>query len=127
MSTHIDAFSINNTKIDLTDDNYNEAYGFADYTQQTEAGTTQRDVIRAGYLAQLSVDITVPGTVKALFDGYSKEPSLTLTLWSDESSSSRSWTCYISSYTAKLKRDTDTATYWDLSITFDDLEGISYD
>ena len=121
MATHIDAFAINGTKIALSDDNYTEKRGFAAYTNQTEAGTTRRDVIRIGYLAELTVKIRTVGTVKATFDQSAALDSITLKLWQDNGSKAKNWDCYIADYTADLVRDTDSATYWDISATFRDL------
>lgn len=122
MATHIDAFAIDGVKVVLNDDNYSEKRGFAEYTKQTEAGTTRRDVIRIGYLAELSVKIKTTGTVKATLEDAAAQDSVELTIWSDGDSNTTTWDCFISSFTADLVRDTDTATYWDISVTFKDLE-----
>ena len=122
MTTHIDAFAIDGVKVVLNDDNYSEKRGFAEYTKQTEAGTTRRDVIRIGYLAELSIKIKTTGTVKATLESAAAQDSVELTIWSDGDSTTTTWDCFISSFTADLVRDTDTATYWDVSVTFTDLE-----
>ena len=122
MSFHIDAFSIGNTKIDLNDDQYTEKKGFVEYTNQTEAGTTRRDVVRIGYLAELSIKITTTGTVKTTFDTAAESPSLELTIWDDGANNSKKWDCFLAEYTADLVRDTSTATYWTITATFKDLE-----
>ena len=120
--THIDAFAIDGVKVVLNDDAYTEKRGFVDYAKQTEAGTTRRDVIRIGYLAELSVKIRTTGTVKATLEAASQQDSVELTIWSDGGNASTTWTCYIDSFDANLIRDTDTATFWDVSVTFKDLE-----
>ena len=122
MSFHIDAFSIGNTRVDLNDDQYTEKKGFAEYTNQTEAGTTRRDVIRIGYLAELSIKITTTGTVKTTFDTASEAASLELTIWDDGANAAKTWDCYLADYTADLVRDTSTTTYWNITATFKDLE-----
>ena len=122
MTTHIDAFAIDGVKVVLNDDNYSEKRGFAEYTKQTEAGTTRRDVIRIGYLAELSIKIKTTGTVKATLESAAAQDSVELTIWSDGDSTTTTWDCFISSFTADLVRDTDTATYWNISVTFKDLE-----
>ena len=122
MATHIDAFAIDGVKVVLNDDTYNEKRGFVDYAKQTEAGTTRRDVIRIGYLAELSIKIRTDGTVKATLEGASQQDSVELTIWSDEDNATTTWTCYIDEFDANLVRDTDTATFWDVSVTFKDLE-----
>lgn len=121
-TTHIDAFAIDGVKVVLNDDTYTEKRGFAEYTKETEAGTTRRDVIRIGYLAELSVKIKTTGTVKATLEDAAAQDSVELTIWSDGDNSSTTWTCFVSSFTADLIRDTSTATYWDVSVTFKDLE-----
>lgn len=122
MSFHIDAFSIDGVKVVLNDNNYSEKRGFVDYKRQTEAGTTRRDVIRIGYLAELSIKIRTTGTVKATIEDAAAQDSVELTLWSDGDNASTTWDCFIDSFSADLVRDTNTATYWDVAVTFKDLE-----
>lgn len=123
MSFHIEAFAIDGVKIALDDDNYTETYGFVDHNRQTEAGTTRRDVVRIGYLAELSIKINTTGAVKKKFDEAADDDSLTLTLWNTKTDSTRTWTCYIDDYKAQAIRDTATETYWSISCTFKDLMG----
>lgn len=120
MPTHIDAFSIGETTVTLNDDEYTEKYGFAEYTQLTEAGTTRRDTVRIGFLSELKITITTDETTRAVFDSAAKQDSLTLSLWSEGASTT--WSCYISSYECNLVRDTSTTVYWQISCTFNDLE-----
>lgn len=123
MATHIDAFAINGTTIQLSDTTYTEKYSSVEYTQMTEAGTRRRDTVRAGYLEKLSVTLTTTGTVKTAFDTAAASDSVALTIWSDSANSSKTWICYVSDYSANLVRDTSTDTYWEISITFTDLTG----
>lgn len=119
---HIDAFAINGTTIQLSDTSYTEKYSSVEYTQLTEAGTRHRDAIRVGYLEELSVTLTTTGTVKTTFDYAAASDSVTLTIWSDGYNTNITWTCYVSSYSADLVRDTTNNTYWEIKITFTDLE-----
>lgn len=119
---HIDAFAVNGVKIELTDDKYTEKTGFVDYAKQTEAGTTRRDVIRIGYLEELTVNIRTVSSVKATLEAAAAQGRLTLRLWRDGNSSARYWYCFISSFSADLIRDTAAEVYWDVSVTFKDLE-----
>lgn len=118
---HIDAFSIDNTTIQLSDTSYTEKYSSIEYTQTTEAGTRRRDVVRAGFLDELSVSLTTTGTIKKKFDDAAKADSVTVGLWSTFYNTSIGWYCYVSDYSANLVRDTSTDTYWEISVTFKDL------
>ena len=122
MAAHIDAFAINGVLFRLTDDQYTEERGFYDYTKQTEAGTTRRDVVRLGYLKSLSIRITGDDTKKQTLETAAKEASLTVTIYSDNLGHSTTWNCYMSDLTADLIRDTPTEILWSLSFTLNDLE-----
>ena len=119
---HIDAFAINGTTIQLSDTSYTEKYSSVEYTQLTEAGTRHRDTVRAGFLDELSVALTTTGTIKKKFDDAAKADSITLGMWSTYYNTSIGWYCYVSDYSANLVRDTPTETYWEIKITFTDLE-----
>ena len=116
---HIE-LKIGNTAVVLNDDQYNETYSSAEYTQATEAGTTRRDTIRVGFLSALDITIRTDDTVKAVFDSAVKEDSLSLTIWKEGAEST--WACYMTDYKTKLIRDTATTVFWELSCTFRDLE-----
>lgn len=120
---HIDAFSIDYVKIELSDTQYSEKYSSVEYTQTTEAGTRRRDTVRTGFLDELSVTLTTTGTVKKKFDDAAKADSITLGMWSTFYNTSIGWDCYVSDYSANLVRDTSTDTYWEISVTFKDLTG----
>lgn len=122
MSFHINAFAIDGVKVSLNDDQYTEKKGFVEYTRQTEAGTTRRDVVRIGYLAELSIKIKTTGAVKTTFDTAAEASAIELTIWDDSANASTTWDCYLADYTATLERDTSTATYWTITATFKDLE-----
>lgn len=119
---HIDSFAIGSTVVSLNDDEYTEKFSSVEFTKQTEAGTTHRDTVRVGFLSELGIKITTTGTVKAVFDSAVKEDSLTLTLYSTAEAKAVTWTCFISSYSASLVRDTKDTTYWTIQATFSDLE-----
>ena len=118
---HIDAFSIDNTYIQLSDTSYTEKYSSVEYTQTTEAGTRRRDTVRTGFLDELSVTLTTTGTIKKKFDDAAKADSVLVGLWSTYYNTSIGWYCYVSDYSASLVRDTATETYWEISVTFKDL------
>lgn len=120
MAAHIDAFSINGVVFGLTDDQYTEERGFYEYTKQTEAGTTRRDAVRIGYLKSLSIRITGDETKKQTLESAADDASLTVKI--HNGSTSVDWTCYMSSLSADLIRDTPTETLWSLSFTLNDLE-----
>src|SRR5574344_2213481 len=111
---HIDCFNIDGTTVQLTDDSYTETYASVEYTQTTEAGTTRRDTSRVGFLSALDIKITADENIKRIFDSAVKSNSISLTLYDAASGAAKTWSCYISSYSAELLRDLSSGTLWNV-------------
>ncbi len=88
----------------------------ADSGGETEAGTTQRDVVRTG-VADISVSFSVsPKWVKRL-TAYSKLPKITVDLLDTETLEAREAEMYITGFKAQLKKDTSYKGLWTVSFT----------
>ncbi len=88
----------------------------ADSGGETEAGTTQRDVVRTG-VADISVSFSVsPKWVKSL-TVYSKLPKITVDFLDTETLEPREAEMYINGFKAQLKKDTSYKGLWTVSFT----------
>ena len=92
----------------------------ADSSGETEAGTTQRDVVRTG-VVKISVSFSVsPKWLKQL-TAYSKLPKLTVQYFDTEDLSQKEAEMYISGFKAKLKKDTSYKGLWTVSFTLNEF------
>ena len=92
----------------------------ADSSGETEAGTTQRDVVRTG-VVKISVSFSVsPKWLKQL-TAYSKRPKLTVQYFDTENLSQKETEMYISGFKAKLKKDTSYKGLWTVSFTLNEF------
>lgn len=92
----------------------------ADSGGTTEAGTTQRDVVRAGVVA-ISVSFSVsPAWLKRL-TAYSKLPKITVRYFDTEALELKTTEMYISGYKAKLEKDTSYKGLWTVSFTLNEF------
>ena len=92
----------------------------ADSSGETEAGTTQRDVVRTG-VVKISVSFSVsPKWLKQL-TAYSKLPKLTVQYFDTENLSQKETEMYISGFKAKLKKDTSYTGLWTVSFTLNEF------
>ena len=92
----------------------------ADSSGETEAGTTQRDVVRTG-VVKISVSFSVsPKWLKQL-TAYSKLPKLTVQYFDTENLSQKETEMYISGFKAKLKKDTSYKGLWTVSFTLNEF------
>ena len=88
----------------------------ADSSGETEAGTTQRDVVRTG-VVKISVSFSVsPKWLKQL-TAYSKLPKITVLYFDTENLSQKETEMYISGFKAKLEKDTSYKGLWTVSFT----------
>ena len=88
----------------------------ADSSGETEAGTTQRDVVRTG-VADISVSFSVsPKWVKRL-TAYSKLPKIAVRYFDTETLELKNAEMYINNYKAKLEKDTSYKGLWTVSFT----------
>lgn len=92
----------------------------SDSSGETEAGTTQRDVVRTG-VVKISVFFSVsPKWLKQL-TAYSKQPKLTVQYFDTENLSQKETEMYISGFKAKLKKDTSYKGLWTVSFTLNEF------
>ena len=83
----------------------------ADSSGETEAGTTQRDVVRQGVV---TISVTFSVTVKWLkvLTAYSKEDKLVVEYFDTEAAELKSTEMYVEGFQAKLKKDTSYRGLW---------------
>lgn len=86
----------------------------ADSSGETEAGTTQRDVVRQGVVT-ISVSFSVTAKWLKLLTAYSKEDKLAVEYFDTESVELRNTEMYIEGFQAKLKKDTSYRGLWTVS------------
>ncbi|MDD4432079.1 MAG: hypothetical protein PHN48_00095 [Parabacteroides sp.] len=88
----------------------------ADTSGETEAGTTQRDVIRAGVVS-IPVTFQVSPKWLAKFSAYKKMSKITVRYFDIETLEIRETEMYMDSYKASLKKDTSYKGLWTVSFT----------
>lgn len=87
---------------------------------KTEAGTTQRDVVRSG-VVKIAVSFSVsPAWLKRL-TAYSKLPKITVLYFDTEDLAQKETEMYISGYKAKLEKDTSYKGLWTVSFTLNEF------
>ena len=92
----------------------------ADTGGETEAGTTQRDVVRSG-VATISVSFSVsPNWLKKL-TAYSKMAKITVRYFDTETLELKETEMYISGFKASLKKDTSYKGLWTVSFTLNEM------
>lgn len=92
----------------------------ADSSGETEAGTTQRDVVRSG-VVKIAVSFSVsPAWLKKL-TAYSKLPKITVLYFDIEDLEQKEAEMYISGYKAKLEKDTSYKGLWTVSFTLNEF------
>ncbi|MDD2979997.1 MAG: hypothetical protein PHN80_08500 [Hespellia sp.] len=88
----------------------------ADTTGETEAGTTQRDVIRQGVVT-ISVAFAVSPTWLKKLTAYSKQDKLAVQYFDTETLETKEAEMYVDGYKAKLYKDTSYKGLWNVSFT----------
>jgi hypothetical protein len=92
----------------------------ADSGGETEAGTTQRDVVRSGVVT-ISVSFSVSKIWLRLLTKYSKMPKITVQYFDTEDLELKETEMYISGFKAKLKKDTSYKGLWTVSFTLNEM------
>ncbi len=92
----------------------------ADSSGETEAGTTQRDVIRSGVVT-ISVSFSVSPVWLKRLTAYSKKPKITVQYFDTEDLALKETEMYITGYQAKLEKDTSYKGLWTVSFTLKEL------
>lgn len=88
----------------------------ADSGGETEAGTTQRDVIRAGVVT-ISVSFSVSATWLSKLSAYAKKDKILVSYFDTETLGVRETEMYITCFKSKLEKDTSYKGLWTVSFT----------
>lgn len=83
----------------------------ADTNGETEAGTTQRDLIRTG-IVNIAVAINVNAATLKIITALSKQRILTVTYFDTDDLASKTKEMYMSDFTASLYKDTSKKGFW---------------
>ncbi len=92
----------------------------ADSSGETEAGTTQRDVIRAGVVS-ISVSFSVSQKWLGILTAYSKKPKIAVEYFDTENLALKKTEMFIDGYKAKLEKDTSYKGLWTVSFTLNEF------
>ncbi len=92
----------------------------ADSGGETEAGTTQRDVIRVGVVT-IDVSFSVTPSWLKLMTAYSKLSKLTVRYFDTQELETKETEMYISGYKASLEKDTSYKGLWTVSFTLNEF------
>lgn len=92
----------------------------ADSSGETEAGTTQRDVIRAGVVS-ISVSFSVSPKWLKILTAYRKKPKIAVEYFDTEDLELKETEMYIDGYKAKLEKDTSYKGLWSVSFTLNEF------
>lgn len=86
----------------------------ADSGGETEAGTTQRDVVRMG-VADIAVGFSVSEKWLKKLTGFKQKEKLAVIYFDPETCSAKQAEMYVEGYGAKLKKDTSYKGLWTVS------------
>ena len=92
----------------------------ADSGGETEAGTVQRDVVRAG-VVNISVSFSVTQKWLRLLTGYKQQEKIRVKFFDPETVSQKQTERYVDGFKAKLKKDTSYKGLWVVSFTLREL------
>lgn len=92
----------------------------ADSSGETEAGTKQRDVIRAGVVS-ISVSFSVSPKWLKILSAYSKKSKIKVEYFDTEDLELKKTDMYIDSYKSKLEKDTSYKGLWSVSFTLNEF------
>ena len=92
----------------------------AESSGETEAGTTQRDVVRQGVVT-ISVSFSVTAKWLKLLTAYSKEDKLSVDYFDTETAELKNTEMYMKGFQAKLKKDTSYRGLWTVSFTLQEF------
>lgn len=88
----------------------------ADTTGETEAGTTQRDVLRQGVVT-IAVGFSVSALWLKKLTAYSKQDKLAVQYFDTETLEMKETEMYMTGFKAKLEKDTSYKSLWTVSFT----------
>ena len=112
---------LNNDKLELTNDKYEESYKNVDSLNVSEAGTNLRAVIRTA-IPTLSVSYKCDAAEKKKLDGFARASSLLAQKWDEYSEAVVPWRCFMDGYTANLIVETPTTRFYAVTFKLIDLE-----
>ena len=92
----------------------------SDSSGETEAGTTQRDVVRTGVVS-ISVDFSVSAMWLKKFSSYSKKNKIAVQYFDTTDLELKNTEMYISGFQAKLKKDTSYKGLWIVSFKLNEF------
>ena len=92
----------------------------ADSGGETEAGTTQRDVVRHG-VARIPVSFSVTAKWLKKLAGYAKLDKISVQYFDVETAELKLAEMYVTGYKAKLKKDTSYKGLWTVSFTLKEM------
>ena len=92
----------------------------ADSGDETEAGTTQRDVVRHG-VVRIPVSFSVTAKWLKKLAGYAKLDKISVQYFDVETSELKLSEMYVTGYKAKLKKDTSYKGLWTVSFTLKEM------
>lgn len=113
---------INNTEINLNAGSYQEYPRVIETKNQTEAGTTHRDIIRTG-IGHLSVSMNADESEKAFFDECVNALELSVRYWSESAAAMVTKSMFMDpeSYSADLIIETGGHRYYTVSFTLEEF------
>ena len=92
----------------------------ADSGGETEAGTTQRDVVRTGVVT-IAVSFSVSSVWLKRLTFYSKQAKITVQYFDTEDLALKETEMYITGYKVKLYKDTSYKGLWTVSFTLNEF------
>lgn len=92
----------------------------ADSSGGTEAGTTQRDVVRTG-IATISVSFSVTAKWLAFFSSYSKKAKIAVEYFDTDTLGLVETEMYMTGLKSKLEKDTSYKGLWTVSFTLNEF------
>ena len=92
----------------------------ADSGGETEAGTTQRDVVRTGVVT-IAVAFSVSAAWLARLTAFSKQEKIAVQYFDTEELALKETEMYVTGFKAKLYKDTSKKGLWTVSFTLNEL------
>lgn len=113
---------INNTEINLNKGSYKEYPRVIENRNETEAGTTHRNIVRTG-IGHLEITMNADDSEKAFFDSCVNAATLSVQYWSESASALVSKTMFLDpgSYKADLIVEIGGHRYYNVSLTLEEF------
>lgn len=113
---------INNTEIKLNKGSYKEYPRIIENRNETEAGTTHRNIVRTG-IGHLEVSMNADESEKAFFDNCVNASTLSVQYWSESAAAMVTKTMFLDpgSYKADLIVEIGEHRYYNISFTLEEF------